>query len=82
MISDDGTILPHSERDFVKDGIFSWYTHIVQNENTYFYVYLVDDILNMSCEDFKRVNPVKHFWAVSRDYMDACDWTLIYPPSE
>ncbi len=82
MISDDCKILPCSEKDFVKDGLLSWYTSIIQNDIIYIYVYLVDDIMNMSCEEFKSINPVKHVWVVSRDDMDACDWTLTYPPSE
>lgn len=82
MISDEGKISPFSERDFVADGFFSWYSAVVQNDIVFFYVYLVEDILNMSCEEFKRINPVKHVWAVTRDDMEACDWTLVYSPKE
>lgn len=83
LYADDCRILPHSERDFVKDGI-NWRQFVINNDPSpiYFYVYRLEDIMNMSSADFRRTNPVIHCWIVTRDTMEKCDWTLVYPPSQ
>lgn len=81
MYSDDCRVLPYSQRDFVETGA-DWYGLVTRHDTTYFYVYLIDDIINMTCDEFKQINPVIHFWKVTRDDMEACDWTLVYSPKE
>lgn len=45
-------------------------------------VFYWEDVDKMSCEEFKRVYPLRQYWDLTLEDLEACNWTLVFSPEE
>lgn len=45
-------------------------------------VFYWEDVDKMSCEEFKRVYPLKQYWDLTLEDLEACNWMLVFSPEE
>ncbi len=48
-------------------------------DTIYMYIYMREDVDNMSCEEFKAKNPYKKRYALTQTDAEAMGWTITYP---
>ena len=74
-------IPPHSNKNFER---IMWSESLISRPNATLHigVFCRKDVDAMSCEEFKQEYPLKHEWKLTLADMEACNWTLVYPPKK
>ena len=49
------------------------------SDTIWIYIYLLDDVDNMSCEEFNAKDPYKKRFVIAKADVEAMKWTITYP---